>query len=959
MNELQPFFVEYIKYYIEALTKDREEFFLSLCDIEEEILKDMDTAAFSGYQVIVVDREDYSQAVRYRNDITIKKIVLLSGEGVKQIDSLKDFNEYSLLSPNRQLMWECMEKTLGVKLEPKVRGFLEGILEQSEISFADLLLYLKKSSSRIKIVPTKLNRNLSLLGIWKSRETEVLTKGKIRRMISNSRYSVVENRLTRALMNHKVKDEKQKRQIDTALSKADIHGIFASIYYEDAEDWLKQAPKEKNANLPETASTDEKSYKNSFEYKLSENLMEDIREIEQEWIADRNKDDPDFEIDWNCCQISKSELYHSTRQLNQLIDTVKDNNLPVSRREKIIGKLLQLSTVFSRSIGEVCAATPVCLATFCEKAAEYTRIYFELLTEMITDELLRDMDAAREFMKEVLLLFCREQENCIRMPYFHPIRVYYYMTVCGLYETILAQQEGEGLKNLVWHALADKVAMQFPVEFIRAGERRYALDNTTILKGYADFISTDMGTVYSVMDFKIVQQQILDYIMRHPYLTSFTICLVDISDLSGLSRLVVRIREMVKKEEYNIGRVDFLILSSKEEELKKMLSQMWDTIGSDNIVRFRFSRNAYITDGKYKLEQIVKDADMVIMADNALLYREPRLISCKDPVNSLYNRIRNFDLSKQIRSNIQSGKSDIPVIWDTMQQIVDDGQEGFWSWKSRELDSKILEFINRTMREQKDKSIVILSSNEHILSEIYQKHYMRAFRKKYNGKSITVLHFASVPLLDLSKKESKITCSLSEIYDEVLGLEDMPQKLLPELEDIVLEFWYDIGITYCQCTALIREDGTELPKDWKKQCYEWLNWQFNEVFKKKNVLTDYFRELWRNQLNAGGYGIFCILLAENLCKGVPVSYSFKEEYLNLREDRGKKERNCIQAVEVHEMLQFIRQKPVIDERAVSQFRERFDVNLLKKILNTENCGKLLDKTEYDRLIKLGERIRDN
>ena len=96
MNDLQSIFIKYIKHYIEILTEGRDEFFISLCDIDEEFLKSINSSDFQKYKVAVVNNEDYSEAVHYRNDINVQRIVLLSGEGIKQIDSLKDFNEYSL-----------------------------------------------------------------------------------------------------------------------------------------------------------------------------------------------------------------------------------------------------------------------------------------------------------------------------------------------------------------------------------------------------------------------------------------------------------------------------------------------------------------------------------------------------------------------------------------------------------------------------------------------------------------------------------------------------------------------------------------------------------------------------------------------------------------------------------------------------------------------------------------------
>lgn len=959
MIDLQIAFIEYVKCYIEILTKGREEFFISLCDIEEKFLKEMDHRYFDNYQVVSVSNEDYSKAVHYRNDINIERIVLLSGEGIKQIDSLKDFNEYSILPQDKKLLLECLQKAFKITIEPSISVYFEIILEQGEVAFADLFSYLSSCISRGKILPSKLNEKLYLLGIWKSSDKTVLKKGKIRRMIKNSRYSVVDNRLTRALMNHMI-DEEWEQKISKALSKGNLQVIFSSVPYEIAEKWLKKVPGEKKEHAAvSSASNEEKTYKNSFEYKISENSSDDIKKIEYEWMKDNEKEDSEYMIKWEDYEISKSEVYSCHRRIDQFIDNVKISNLPASYREKIINKVLKISNEFLNVQKDIIKATPVCMKLFCDYADAYTKSFFELLSEMITDESFRDMDASREIMKEFLFLFCRVEDYRIRMPYFHPVRVFYYKIVTGLYESALDETDKDEVKNTVWNALIEKVAMQFPIEFFRKEEKRFALDHTTILNGYMEFTSLDYGMTYSVLDFKIVQQQILDYIILHPYLTCFTICLVDISDLSGLYGLILKMRRLSEREEINIGRVDFLILSAKEEELKKMLSHMWDAIGSDDIVRFRFGRNMYLQNGKYDLIKITKESDMVIMADNALLYREPRLAVCKENMNSAFERIKDFDFDKQVDSYIKRGKSDIPVMWDTMQQIAYEGQEGYWRWKSREFDSRFLEFINRTVQSDKDKTFIVLSSNEHILSEIYQTQYMQAFRKKYNGRNITILSFS------LEKKEceegekDKIYCSLSELYDEALGLEGLPGKILAGAEDIYLKIWNENGTNICQCIVQTTEDESELESEWKEICQNWMKWQFDIFLKKENMLTRYFIDLWRSQMNAGGGEICSVLLAERLCKGAKLSYYYEKEIGDLQKEKSRKKIDCTQAVKVHELLQFLALKPAIDERTKNLFQEQYDSKLLLEILMTEGCKNLLEEREYEQLIKLRERVSES
>ena len=84
---------------------------------------------------------------------------------------------------------------------------------------------------------------------------------------------------------------------------------------------------------------------------------------------------------------------------------------------------------------------------------------------------------------------------------------------------------------------------------------------------------------YSALDFRVIEKQITGYLSRNPLATEITIALVEINNLNGLPQTVEKILHMSRMDRYNIGRVNFWILSSKEELLKKQLSQMWDTLG--------------------------------------------------------------------------------------------------------------------------------------------------------------------------------------------------------------------------------------------------------------------------------------------------------------------------------------------------------------------------------------------
>ena len=126
------------------------------------------------------------------------------------------------------------------------------------------------------------------------------------------------------------------------------------------------------------------------------------------------------------------------------------------------------------------------------------------------------------------------------------------------------------------------LSMQFPIEFISGNNRLYALDYTTVWnKGKVEFTDARAEVTYSALDFRVIEKQITGYLSRNPLATEITIALVEISNLNGLPQTVEKILHMSRMDRYNIGRVNFWILSSKEELLKKQLSQMWDTLGTE------------------------------------------------------------------------------------------------------------------------------------------------------------------------------------------------------------------------------------------------------------------------------------------------------------------------------------------------------------------------------------------
>lgn len=959
MKELQVCFVQYLKEYISILTEGQEEFFISLCDIEEEVLEELDVSELKDYEIIIVGKKDYSEAVRLRNDINVQKIVLLSGEGVKHIDSLKDFNEYSVLSEKREIIWNCLEKVFSIQLGKEVKGFLDVILEQGEISLWELLQYLKKSMDKHGVRGKELNENLPMLGIWKSKEKEVLKKKKIKRLIRFSKYAIMENRLTKAVIDQKI-PEQSERIVTNSLAQGNIQKILESTYFEDAQDWLKVAGKMNSVEGgTETGIEPEAWHGFSYEYKLKEHSQKEVYDIEIEWLAERNSEDTD--LDWDYYQAWKDKIGIYNESIEYILKEINSLILPESEKKKLVKKVKRFWTSFENAWPGVLEATPMCLNTFCIRAEMYMKEYMELLSVILTEPRIRAAISGMSLVEDIQTLFCEKTPEIIKMPYYHPICVFYYMGIRQMYEVVLRKTyNGKvgALQEKIQAKLIQKIGLQFPVNMLSLagkGGTKYALDRTTVWQSRrVEFANIDEGLAFSVLDFKVVQKQILDYINKHPYLSVITVALIDISDLEGIEQLADKIRKLSSGDKCNISRVDFLILSSKEESLKKKLSQIWESSEFKEMIHFRFGRNDYKGADGYDIQRIVQEADLLIIADSSTIYQEPRRERVDKESNALLNRLEAFKIEEQLKNYFIKGHSDISVMWATLQQAAESRDEGLWKWTSREIDNKILGYCNDMVDKHTDKEIVALSSNNSILSEIFMPQNMHAYRKKYNGKNITIISLDSCNGEEKLSMDgqAQISYSLNNFYEDELDLSKVSGELFSDVSDIRLKFYYKDKMLQCDCSILAEETET-IDEDWYVQYGELICWQISDFFSEKNIFSTYFADLLVNHWFENANSLPAVLMVERMGSGGDIKLHF-----DVTDEQSEAESvDSLEAITIHEMIRFVMNTEIMDEKNLNYFIERYGEELLDKVLLCDSTYCLLREDELNNLQEIQERIK--
>ncbi len=967
-RDMRERFIEYIRQYIRALTAGREEFFLSLCDLEEEPLRILRETVFEQYTVVIVDQKDYSEAVRMRNDRRKRRIVLFSGEGVKQIDSLKDFHEYSVTGEDRGLFWQCMRTAFSLRMSKMVTDFLDAILDESEASFWDFFKYFYEGTESGKPDIVSFNQNLPALGIWKSNETKALTKGKIRRMIRASKDDVMERRLAKALTENRLR-KREETCISNNLARGDFQAIREKVFYESVEEQLKGTSRggDGEASVPGAASEEREPELCSYACLLRERSGIPVEELEEIWQRERqdrdeaedgSEDEAESEFDWGQYEDTGSAgLYQE--QLGSLRKKAEGMNVPKEAIDRLLKKLSVFEEAFLEACPKVTKLTPICLYQFCQEALPYTQAYFEVLSCALTDSMIRKELLKSGIVSELECLFCRVEKEKISLPFYHPVCVFYYIELKKMYEFAVEQEAEEGLEAITaqtLQALIKKLGMRFPVKFLRVEERLYALDYTTVWnRGTVEFTSTGGEVVYSALDLQMVEKQIIDYLIKHSLETEITVVLVEISDLNGLVQLVDKIRQISGTERCNIGRVVFRILSSKEEELKKQLSGMWDMIGTDEIVRFRFGTNAFRGEKGYEIEKIIAEADMAVFADSSVLYYEPRMERFRENVNSLQNRLSQISVEEQAEEYFAHGRSDIGILWDTLQKAEESREEGLWHWRSREFNSSVLSYINQVVSRDADKTIVVLSSNDGILGEIYKGSYIQAHRKNDNGKSITIINFAKGNRMNRLPVagDARISYSLPEFYKTSLDMDEAASFL--GAEDVEMALYLEDGAFHSCCTAYM-EDAEGADKGWQDTCEKWLKWQL-EIFPSDfNVIQKYFSDLWVNFWSEEVRSVPAALMVRKLCQGGYITTHYKEEQAEKKSKMLSEECDCMEAVKIQEIFCFADTKAVMDSESARQFCDRFEPEMLGRILECDRQEGILDEWEKQKLCDLQKQL---
>lgn len=278
---------KYLSAYIQELTNGKEEVFIAITDINEEMLPDEYLLPVEGCLFVRAEQGDYADAVRYRNDGEIKKLVLLCSDSIRRIDSLKDFIEYPIIPEDRDLLWKLLIQAFEITgRDETLEEYVYTLVQNIPVEIGELLEYLEDCISRedksIKFNRRKINDNVNRFGIWRTKG-DGLNKGRLKRQIRYSKPDIVRQRLEKALEDKNMPD-KLRKQIVSALGKDRLEKFIKEAEFEWVEEYFryKKAAK-KQKKEPEQ---EEHLYNYSYDMCLKEegwNVAAVEEEIEAGW----------------------------------------------------------------------------------------------------------------------------------------------------------------------------------------------------------------------------------------------------------------------------------------------------------------------------------------------------------------------------------------------------------------------------------------------------------------------------------------------------------------------------------------------------------------------------------------------------------------------------------------------------------------------------------------------------
>lgn len=973
---------DYIVCYVRELVGRKEEAFLAIIDVDTDVLPDGKIPLVEGCTLVRVSPDDYFDAVRYRNDGGIKRLVLLSMDSVRRIDSLKDFVECPILPEDKALLWKILNEVLKIpQSDPVLEDFVYILVQSVPMEIGDLLAYLEDCISQTRggrsFSKKKINDEVSRFGIWRTKGAD-LDKKNLKRWIRYSNPDVVRRRLEKALESGKLEGESLRRRVVTALGKDDLEMLFNTVGFEEVEDLFRyKRPSKKKEKEPEQ---EERVYGYSYDKFLKEEYF-DIDSVEEDIRADysresgnsdasqeqdnanRQEDTGPFVDARRTFALGEDELHQQREKIVELQDALEDYSISDERKRKWRGYLAEFLSEYDRALQEkdFSQTTPVLLSLYCDKQEKFISIYFKILSWLLADEALNHLCDNTELVDKLQCLFCKLENGKLEMPFYHPVAGLYFMRLKKLYEIACLDAENLEVAEDIPAYMTEQEKLWFPIRFLQKNQKLYQLDYASLRKpGRIVFYEKDSRVTNSPVNFRLLNNVIEEYILQNPYLGMLSVGIVDLDDFQGLPLLIHRLQRLVKREKCLLSRITIQIVSLKERELRRELRRLYEMGMETMDIYFRFTGGQYMKDGhELDLERMMEECDLLLFADTGIIYNAERLIQYTEKPNEIKNHLAKFNLQEQL-DFFTKGKNHIELLWDTLQRIRNGGEAILSKWSNQELNLRKLKDISAKVQVDRHFESAIISANDHLLRYVYREPHYYIRKSRVSGNSSLILTLSQQNRKqELSKTEKKdVEISLSRILDELSGEEDFCNQMLEVegLQEVFLRLSYSGGcLGLCFVAETSETDFSFTEDDLNK--FEQFGRELATYFlTRKNYLAERFREMVLNELYGKARDYTMAMVMYQLER-----YGMEATTTNVKIRKAKNGENqsygSTDVMELLELLNLFQKLEDVDESAVTRFQEYYKGEMLAGALNIAEGEKLLSEKMRRNMRTLYERIR--
>ena len=970
--------IQYFQLYIEEITKGKDNYFISFCNVDIEIFEKLkyDTKFFGdSISLEFINQDEYDKAVRLRNDINKRKIVILTSKSVKNIDSLKHFSEFEVFPDreNIELLWKILKKLFSIETGEKIyQRFFQTIIKQRKVTMSQLISYIMVSRDATgHLKNSLLNSNLNMLGCWKAGSTSQLVQiATLHKIIRASDPSQIRKKLEN-ITQEKVKglNVRAKKDIERLIFENNFQKLLEDYEFTQVQDYFQI--RKKSSNSHEQNEVVHQILYSFQDYKSSEESFPSLEEFEKDLLESveyfESTTYSRLSETLNKFQRQNIRKKDFILRINEIKKVILNNtiNLKSKDKEQFLKLLKELCSEF-KFFDEVNdnIAYPYAIEHYVKLAYPFAEKYFDLLKFILSNKMIQLTLNQLELFDKVIELFLIETDSGYIMPFFHPIYITYFCKILKTYKKMnqLLNEKDEILESVLestLHGIMDK----FPISTLMLNNIRYQFDNSTMdFPFFIKFVPPSYTLSKSSVEPNLLYKKIENYIISHPYISELRVLTIGHFDLSTIGSLNNKIKAFSQLGKVLLKEVVISLASENVDRIRSQIDFLFEDERFLDCIKFKVL--SVTESSKKDFHKMVDNNHIIFILDSQLLYAQPKLLEITSQKNTLEIRLKQQNLNGYIEHFVDDDINDINLLWDTLQNISKNNNSVPARWNYGELNAKTFGDIINEIEQSRELNIVAFSSNLDIVSHIFiQRNMYEAMLVGSKNRSMFQITF-------LSSKKEKLEAIQHYLYPECfISIEDLLGLTLKDPEDLsallglshgidLIDFYlrFSLQKQKIQIEAIIPESHKD--KIIEEEFLGGIGRILGIIYQKnQNIFTDSLKKSFANYMYSSSRSYADSFFALYLSN----SYFVSQQYIdvNLCYKYFSKQVTQFDFYNAKQVCEFINQTNIYDEATIFDFRSRFEDENVNIILEGAHELMGIYNNYEDKVKKLIKGVHEN